>query len=102
MKYGRSGDQGVQVSLNPLGVVGSFGLLQEDCQNSRGIDHHQRGNPCSSYPIITSGLRSSRIGREAQRCAICINAAAGELRQLSSKLMGFFVINVEAQRNFSR
>jgi hypothetical protein len=68
--------------------------LQEDRQNSRGIDHHQRGNPCSLYPIIASGLRSSRIGREAQRCAICINAAAGELRPLSRTLRGFFVINV--------
>src|SRR4051794_8646948 len=38
-------------------------LVLKKRQDGRGINNHQRGSPCSSYPMISSVLRVSRTGR---------------------------------------
>src|SRR5580704_2979874 len=48
----------------------------QDCQNCGGIDHHQRGNPISSYPRISSARRESSTGKLAQCCAISSSSSA--------------------------
>src|SRR5205823_14370721 len=39
-----------------------LGLTTQDRHNGRGVDHHQFGIPCSSYPMISSSVRLSSSG----------------------------------------
>src|SRR5271157_6501677 len=53
------------------GIDEAFGprLLQQNRNNGRRVDHHldYAGKPCSSKPMISSGLRLSWSGKAAHR-----------------------------------
>src|SRR5262249_24632365 len=78
-EHGRCRDQAHRVIRNPSLELCRIGSVEGDCHDCGCADPHQRGNPCSSYPTISSGVRLSTTAIALQRrriSAISCNRAA--------------------------
>jgi len=63
-------------ALDCLNETAAFRLPLQECQNCRGVDHHQRGSRTSSYPRISSARLPSSTGKLAQCSAISSSSSA--------------------------
>jgi hypothetical protein len=86
----RSGREArLRIGGEPVQHEGRLGCAGQGRDERGRVDDHRRGSPASSYPMISSGARSSRTGSRAQcsaiRPRISLASAAGRHRAVASR-----------------